>query len=62
MGQERYHRPITIRIPRETLELIDWLVEIGVFLNRAEAVRYLLTRAATDYAIRFASIRREGDG
>jgi Arc/MetJ-type ribon-helix-helix transcriptional regulator len=41
---------ITVHLPERTLELIDSLVKAGFYLNRSEAIRLILTRAAEEEA------------
>jgi Arc/MetJ-type ribon-helix-helix transcriptional regulator len=41
---------ISIHLPEKTLETIDKLVKTGLYLNRAEAIRLILTRAVEEEA------------
>jgi metal-responsive CopG/Arc/MetJ family transcriptional regulator len=51
---------ITIHLPQKTLETIDKLVKAGLYLNRAEAVRLILTRAVEEEAATIEKIGLTG--
>jgi Arc/MetJ-type ribon-helix-helix transcriptional regulator len=43
-------RGCSVYLPTEVVELLDFLVKEGHFVNRAEAMRYFITKGAIEYA------------
>jgi metal-responsive CopG/Arc/MetJ family transcriptional regulator len=43
-------QPITVYLPEQTLQTIDKLVKAGLYLNKGEAIRLILTRAVEEEA------------
>jgi Arc/MetJ-type ribon-helix-helix transcriptional regulator len=45
-------RVVAFSIPEDVLELVDRLVQDGVFRSRSAALRYLITRSLTEEILR----------
>jgi len=58
-------KAVTIHLPEETLSKVDALVNAGLYMNRAEAIRLILTRAVEEESMlleRMGIISTEGPG